>query len=113
MLAAAVFLASPEWRQQQPAGDTALARALESVPSSSDAWTALGDERLVVLHLPREKERLAMSLHALAGRMSPAGRLWLVGANREGVRSAGHYLERLVGPSEHLQRVGELEAMLG
>ena len=47
VLAAAVFLASPEWRQQQPAGDTALARALESVPSSSDDWTALGDERLV------------------------------------------------------------------
>jgi hypothetical protein len=47
VLAAAVFLASPEWRQQQPAGDTALARALESVPSSSDAWTALGDDRLV------------------------------------------------------------------
>jgi hypothetical protein len=47
VLAAAVFLASPEWRQEQPAGDTALARALESVPSSSDAWTALGDDRLV------------------------------------------------------------------
>lgn len=47
VLAAAVFLASPEWRQQQPAGDVLLAQALESVPSSSDAWTALDDDRQV------------------------------------------------------------------
>ena len=47
VLAAAVFLASPEWRQEQPSGDALLARALEDVPSSSEAWTALGDERLV------------------------------------------------------------------
>ena len=47
VLAAAVFLASPEWRQEQPAGDALLARALESVPSGSDTWTALDYDRQV------------------------------------------------------------------
>ena len=56
-----------------------------------------GGERLLLLHLPREKERLAMSLHAIASRMNPDGRLWLVGENREGIRSAGAQLERRFG----------------
>lgn len=60
--------------------------------------TPAGDEGLIVLHLPREKERLAMLLHALAGAPRDAAveplRLWLVGENRAGIRSAGTQLRR-------------------
>jgi 16S rRNA (guanine1207-N2)-methyltransferase len=55
-----------------------------------------GGTDLIVLHLPREKERLAMLLHALAAAMAGAAatqvRLWLVGENRAGIKSAGAQL---------------------
>lgn len=59
--------------------------------------TLRGDEGLVVLHLAREKERLAMLLHALAAQMNPDTRLWLVGENRAGIKSAPGSLERVFG----------------
>ena len=51
------------------------------------------DEALVVLRLPREKERLAMVLHALAASMNPDARLWVVGEKRAGINSAARLLE--------------------
>jgi 16S rRNA (guanine1207-N2)-methyltransferase len=62
--------------------------AFEAVPDLR------GDESLVILHLPREKERLAMLLHALASRLPAAACLWLVGENREGIKSALPQLKR-------------------
>jgi 16S rRNA (guanine1207-N2)-methyltransferase len=63
--------------------------------------TLAGDEGLVVLHLPREKERLAMLLHALATAWQESAtappRLWLVGENRAGIKSAGSSLRRWFG----------------
>jgi 16S rRNA (guanine1207-N2)-methyltransferase len=62
-----------------------------------------GAEETVILHLPREKDRLALLLHAVAAQMpavdarAAAGagaRLWLVGENRAGVRSAARHLQR-------------------
>ena len=64
-----------------------LATAFEAVPSAN------GDEALVVLRLPREKERLAMVLHALAASMNPDARLWVVGEKRAGINSATRLLE--------------------
>lgn len=49
---------------------------------------------LVIMVLPREKERLRMQLHAVASAMSPRSRLWLVGANRAGIKSCPKLLER-------------------
>ena len=48
----------------------------------------------VILNLPREKERLVMMLHALSSWMSPQARLWLVGENKAGIKSAQRYLKQ-------------------
>lgn len=50
--------------------------------------------RHVILVLPREKERLAMLLHASSQCLEPGGRLWLTGPNRAGAKSAPATLER-------------------
>jgi len=46
----------------------------------------------VLLFLPREKERLGMLLHALADRMGARSRLWVVGENRGGIKSAPRHV---------------------
>jgi 16S rRNA (guanine1207-N2)-methyltransferase len=50
-------------------------------------------DRLAILFLPREKERLAMMLHAIADRLPPQCPLWLVGENRGGIKSSPRQLE--------------------
>jgi 16S rRNA (guanine1207-N2)-methyltransferase len=50
------------------------------------------EEAAVILNLPRERERLSMLLHALAGRLNPRTRLWLVGENRAGIKSSARRL---------------------
>ena len=56
-----------------------------------------GEEDTVVLTLPREKDRLIMMLHAIAARLNPAARVWLVGENRAGIKSSAHHLESAFG----------------
>lgn len=51
-------------------------------------------EALVVLRLPREKERLAMVLHALAVSMAADARLWVVGEKRAGINSSSRLIEQ-------------------
>jgi len=51
----------------------------------------------VVLFLPREKKRLMFMLHALSAGMADAARLWLVGENAAGIKSAGRYLGPFFG----------------
>lgn len=70
----------------------------EAVPS------LVGDEALVVLFLPREKERLVLLLHALAAQLGTQARLWLVGENRAGIRSAGRHLERFFDTADSLDK---------
>jgi 16S rRNA (guanine1207-N2)-methyltransferase len=48
----------------------------------------------VILVLPREKERLAMLLHAAGRSLQHGGRLWLAGPNRAGAKSAPATLKR-------------------
>jgi 16S rRNA (guanine1207-N2)-methyltransferase len=63
--------------------------------ASFDMLPAAGESfRAVILHLPREKERLVMMLHAVSSWMSADARLWLVGENRAGIKSARRYLEQ-------------------
>ena len=49
---------------------------------------------LVILHLPREKDLLSMMLHALSATMNEEAKLWLVGENRAGIKSARRYLDK-------------------
>jgi 16S rRNA (guanine1207-N2)-methyltransferase len=49
---------------------------------------------LVVLVLPREKDRLAMLLHAAGNCLERGGRLWLAGPNRAGAKSAPSTMKR-------------------
>ena len=49
----------------------------------------------VALRLPKGRESLRMALHWLGARLAPGGRLWLAGANDEGVRSARTRLEEV------------------
>jgi 16S rRNA (guanine1207-N2)-methyltransferase len=50
--------------------------------------------RTVILNLPREKDRLVMMLHAISSWMPDDTRMWLVGENKSGIKSARRYLER-------------------
>ena len=58
---------------------------------------ARGDESTIVLRLPREKERLAMVLHALAATMASDATLWVVGEKRAGIKSASRLLAARFG----------------
>jgi 16S rRNA (guanine1207-N2)-methyltransferase len=49
------------------------------------------------LVLPREKDRLDMVLQAATATMGPAGRLWLVGENRAGIKSSPRLLRQYFG----------------
>ncbi len=59
----------------------------EVLPGGLDSCTT------VILHLPREKDRLVMMLHVLSARMPSGALLWLVGSNQAGIKSAGKHLE--------------------
>jgi 16S rRNA (guanine1207-N2)-methyltransferase len=52
-----------------------------------------GSEQCVILQMPREKQLLAMLAHSMSAGMSPEARLWLVGENRAGIKSAPRHLE--------------------
>jgi 16S rRNA (guanine1207-N2)-methyltransferase len=71
------------------------------------------DERRVVLFLPREKQRLAMLLHALADGMAPSSTLWLAGENQGGIKSAPRHLRQFfdrVTVLDNARHCGLLEA---
>ena len=48
----------------------------------------------VILFQPREKDRLEMILHFLAAGLPAGGRVWLVGENQAGIKSAAQKLDR-------------------
>lgn len=62
--------------------------AFEVVPAE------LAASQTVLLHLPREKDRLAMLLHSISSWLPPESRLWLVGENLAGIKSAGKHLSQ-------------------
>jgi 16S rRNA (guanine1207-N2)-methyltransferase len=63
---------------------------------------SLQQANVVILNLPREKQKLAMLLHA-ASRLMPAdGRLWLAGANRAGIKSSPRVLEHFFASTKKL-----------
>jgi 16S rRNA (guanine1207-N2)-methyltransferase len=56
----------------------------------------------VILFQPKEKERLDMLLHFFAAALPAHGRLWLVGENQAGIKSAGKRLETFFSSSGKL-----------
>lgn len=69
----------------------------EDVPGPVSADT-------LILYLPREKERLHMLTHWIATRMSADARLWVVGENRAGIKSAPRHL------SNYFSQVAKLDS---
>lgn len=65
---------------------------------------AKAEARAVILRQPREKERLAVMLHAISSWISEEARLWLVGENRAGIKSSS----RLLG--NYFLRAAKLDA---
>ena len=87
--------------------ETGARVSFEAVPALN------GDERWVVLFLPREKQRLAMLLHALADGMAPGSTLWLAGENQGGIKSAPRHLRKFfdrVTALDNARHCGLLEA---
>ena len=75
----------------------------------------MGDgERLVILFLPREKERLGMLLHAIADQLGADCKVWLVGDNRGGIKSSPRHLEPFfssVAVLDNARHCGLIEAL--
>jgi len=72
-----------------------------------------GSEQSVILFLPREKDRLAMLLHAIADRMGPQSKLWLTGENRSGIKSSPRHVRQWfsrVTPLDNARHCGLFEA---
>jgi len=58
-------------------------------------WPPETEVDAAALRLPKGREALRMTLHAVLSRVRPGGALWLYGHNDEGVRSAGRTLAEL------------------
>lgn len=52
------------------------------------AWPPEGRVASAVVRLPKGREALEMTLHAVGSRLRPDGIVWLVGANDEGIKPA-------------------------
>jgi len=77
----------------QDFGDYRWLQALGTDVEFGTVPGSVPNDGCTLLFLPREKERLGMLLHALADRMGPRSRLWLVGENRGGIKSAPRHME--------------------
>lgn len=64
------------------------------------SWPAAGRYDAAALRIPRAKSELEMSLHAVASRLAPNGRLFVYGANDEGIKSIARRLEPVFGEVE-------------
>jgi 16S rRNA (guanine1207-N2)-methyltransferase len=77
-----------------------------SVSGASASFAVIPDPdgaiETIVLFLPREKERLVMMLHSLSSWMPEKTKLWLVGENKAGIKSAGRYLKQFFGQVQKL-----------
>ena len=79
--AAALGLPCTNWHRFHVPGVTAA------------AWPPDGRFGIGALRLPKGREALDMSVHALLARLEPGSRFFVYGANDEGVRSLGPRLE--------------------
>jgi 16S rRNA (guanine1207-N2)-methyltransferase len=66
------------------------------------AWPECSPVDAVALRLPKDKTAFEMALHAASGRLKVGGKLWVYGANDEGIKSATKRVSALFGPVEIL-----------
>ncbi|HLW16008.1 MAG TPA: methyltransferase, partial [Actinomycetota bacterium] len=67
------------------------------------AWfTAEQPYETALVELPKETERLRMTLSMVGAALIPGGRLVLIGRNDSGIKSAGRHLTEIVGENEVL-----------
>ena len=64
------------------------------------AWPPPGPFDLAILRLPRDWAAFAMQVDAARSRLVPGGRLWVVGANDEGIKSAPRHLVESLGSGD-------------
>lgn len=91
-------------------GSEATRQALEDAGLQVVAWKRFGagatvlppEQRVdrVCLRLPKGRRNLLAMLHVVAKRLKPDGRLWLHGANDEGIKSARKTLADVFGQVE-------------
>jgi len=82
-------------------------RAHRAVSSLDDthfgAWFSIEQPfDTALVEMPKERERLRMTLSMVRAALAAGGRLVLIGRNDSGVKSAGRHLSELVGESEVL-----------
>lgn len=70
--------------------------------AAASAWPPACQADLAILRLPRDWASFELQVHAACARLRPGGRLWVVGGNDEGIKSAPRTLEPLLGPVETL-----------
>lgn len=96
-------------------GSDGVARALATAGLAVHRWdrfgrnaTALPDSGSVgsvdriALRLPRGRRNLLAMVHVLAARLADGGRLWLHGANDEGIKSSDSTLREVFGEVEKI-----------
>ena len=93
-LAAALRADGLEVRASSPERGVCNALSGQGIATAFECVPRVREDALVILRLPREKERFAMVLHALAASMAADARLWVVGEKRAGINSAAGLLER-------------------
>lgn len=76
-------------------------------------WPEPGPYRAALLRLPKSREELAMSLHAVASVVVPGGRIWVYGANAEGARSAEPHIARVLDAVQTVETRGHARVMVG
>lgn len=68
-------------------------RRLRRVGVEPLPWPPEGPFAEAFVRLPKGREALEMTLHAVGSRLEEGGRVWVVGANDEGIRSTGKRAE--------------------
>lgn len=82
------------------------AHAWSREDAAGGAPPADGAHALVAVRLPRARQEVEMLLHWAAGALRPGGRLWVYGANDEGVKSVPKRLPPFFGPGVTLATGG-------
>lgn len=86
---------------ERGAGLLAWRRLARPGLAATGPWPGEETAAGALLRLPKGKQSLEMSLHALLARVRPGAPVWLFGANDEGIRSAGKTLAPLVDAAPH------------
>lgn len=82
-------------------------------PVAAAPWPPEGDFTSAFVRLPKGREALAMTLHAVAARLAPGAPIVLFGANGEGIRSADRDLAAVAEAIETVETKRHCRVMAG